>query len=90
MRCARKRRYTSTKSWRQSTKNGAKGTFDKWKGWGQEPWSQGKKCLPDNVAKRAAQISDVALVYIIGRTAGRIRIPRLNREATCLRKKRRP
>lgn len=43
--------------------------FDKGKGWGQEPWSQEEMPLPDNVAKRAAQISDVALV-IIGRTAG--------------------
>lgn len=43
--------------------------FDKGKGWGQEPWSQEEMPLPDSVAERAAQISDVALV-IIGRTAG--------------------
>ncbi|WP_455619432.1 glycoside hydrolase family 3 C-terminal domain-containing protein [Eisenbergiella sp.] len=43
--------------------------FDKGKGWGQEPWSQEEMPLPDSVAERAAQVSDVALV-IIGRTAG--------------------
>ena len=43
--------------------------FDKGKGWGKEPWSQQEMPLSDDIARKAAEVSDVALV-IIGRTAG--------------------
>ena len=43
--------------------------FDSGLGWGMEPWSQPEMELSDDVAKKAANVSDAALV-IIGRTAG--------------------
>lgn len=43
--------------------------YDDGIGWGSEPWSQEEMELETSVAKRAAEVSDVAIV-IIGRTAG--------------------
>ena len=43
--------------------------FEAGMGWGNEPWSQKEMPLSDEVAKQAADASDVAVV-IIGRTAG--------------------
>lgn len=43
--------------------------FDLGKGWAKEPWSQQEMPLDRETVKRAAAVSDVALV-VIGRTAG--------------------
>lgn len=43
--------------------------IDEGMGWGNEPWSQEEMPLSDDVVKRAAEKSNVALV-VIGRTAG--------------------
>ena len=43
--------------------------FDKGKGWAMEPWCQKEMLLSDEVVKKAAKTSDIAVV-IIGRTAG--------------------
>ena len=43
--------------------------FNEGRGWGTEPWSQEEMPLSDEVAKAAAEASDVAVV-VIGRTAG--------------------
>ena len=43
--------------------------FDRGTGWAQEPWSQDEMPVPFELAERAAQRNDAALV-ILGRTAG--------------------
>lgn len=43
--------------------------YDKGKGWGLEPWSQKEMPLSDELVKKAADLSDMAIV-VIGRTAG--------------------
>lgn len=43
--------------------------FDVGGGWAKEPWAQVEMSLSDDIVKRAAEISDAAIV-IIGRTAG--------------------
>ncbi|MFN4214765.1 glycoside hydrolase family 3 C-terminal domain-containing protein [Exiguobacterium sp.] len=43
--------------------------FDQGVGWAGEPWSQPEMAVTDELVKRAAAASDVALVFI-GRTAG--------------------
>lgn len=43
--------------------------FDRGTGWAQDPWSQEEMPLQPEVAARAAEISDAAVV-VIGRTAG--------------------
>lgn len=43
--------------------------FEKGNGWGQEPWCQEEAEIEDETVKKAAQVSEKALI-IIGRTAG--------------------
>lgn len=43
--------------------------FEKGNGWGQEPWCQEEAEIEDETIKKAAQVSEKALI-IIGRTAG--------------------
>ena len=43
--------------------------FNEGMGWGTEPWSQEEMPLSDEVAKKASENSDIAIV-VIGRTAG--------------------
>ena len=47
----------------------AKHPFIAGEGWGTEPWSQEEMPLTDEVCRRAAEVSDAAIV-VIGRTAG--------------------
>ena len=47
----------------------AENPLDESFGWGSEPWSQAEMPLADEVAQKAASVSDVAIA-IIGRTAG--------------------
>ncbi|MBQ0043286.1 MAG: glycoside hydrolase family 3 protein [Lachnospiraceae bacterium] len=46
-----------------------KNPYDEGEGWGQEPWCQKEMEISDELAQKAAEESDVALV-LIGRTAG--------------------